>query len=453
VAERVVVVLEAVEVEEEQQRRRVGGPALEGAGQLGHQLAAVAQSGQRVGHRLLADRVVGQDLGRRQLRLVDEPDDQRDLILLEGPALAPERHRAADLLGRGGDPHGHGQRPAAVLADLHGGAASPGADHSLLQALHPLGVAGRDVHGRRAAVEVEVEVEVEAPGRRIEGLDRALEEDLGQLSEVELGREGVAEATDRRLQAGALLLDELEAPMGLVDALAAVASEQPEQEDEGEHEEDHVVVLSRRDARQEPERRERGVDRPHEADDPDLEAQVGHHAGQAHPHHAAGQVDDATGGERGGQERQPAEADERRPGGQQHRGGPDRMPRVRDGGEQPARGHPAEPPVDGVADDQADAHGQRHRGRREREQHRDEDERGGHDVPGAHRELDPPDQRVDADQQDDEVPVEPGQAAPQDQAGCGGQEQRPRCDVDGQLPLGSPALPVLPAALEQLLGR
>ncbi len=89
VAERVVVGLEAVEVEQQEQ----GGIGelrvpLERRPEIGGEPAAIAQPRERVGHGLLADRVVGDDLGGRQLGLAGQLGHQGDLVLLEGAAGA-----------------------------------------------------------------------------------------------------------------------------------------------------------------------------------------------------------------------------------------------------------------------------------------------------------------------------------------------------------------------------
>ena len=73
VPERVVVVLEAVEVEQQEHARCARPRVCQVAAEVGRQLAAVAELRQRVRHRLLAQRLVGDDVGGGAPRAVDEP--------------------------------------------------------------------------------------------------------------------------------------------------------------------------------------------------------------------------------------------------------------------------------------------------------------------------------------------------------------------------------------------
>jgi hypothetical protein len=149
--------------------------------------------------------------------------------------------------------------------------------------------------------------------------------------------------------------------------------------------------------RDEAQRRQGRVHRPHQADDAHLELEVRHHPGKAHAHHRTAQVDDAPGGERAREQRQLREPDPRGSGQQEDDRGADGMPGVGHGGQDPARRDPAQGTFGDVAADQPDGHRDRHHAGRQHEQHGHEDELRRHHEPGADGELDPAHQRVDAD--------------------------------------------------------
>ena len=75
------------------------------------------------------------------------------------------------------------------------------------------------------------------------------------------------------------------------------------------------------------------------------------------------------------------------------------MPRVGHGRQDPAGRNPAENPVNCVAQHHPRPHRRGHRGGRQDQQHRDQDELRRHHVIGPDRELDARHQRVDSDQQ------------------------------------------------------
>ena len=290
--ERVVVVLEAVEVEQQKQRRPGRCTGLERASELGGEPAAIPQTRQGVRHRLLANGVVGDDLGGGELRLGDQLGDQRNLVVLEGASGSHQPEFAGDRTWRGVDSHGNAQLPLAVVRDLDRARGQTALDRH-----RGIAHADRELHPGAAVREFE------APGRGVESLNRAMKEDFEQAVQLELGGERVPEPSDRRLQARPLLLDQLQAPVGLIDALAAVPCELRQEEGEREHEHDRSLVIPRGQARQKTERRQARIDAPDHGDDAHLKSQVRDHSRHAHPRHRAGQVQDAARPERGGEER------------------------------------------------------------------------------------------------------------------------------------------------------
>ena len=57
-----------------------------------------------------------------------------------------------------------------------------------------------------------------------------MQQDLEQTFELEPGRERIAQPAYGRLQADPLLLDQLQPVVGLVDPLAAITGQQPQQQ-------------------------------------------------------------------------------------------------------------------------------------------------------------------------------------------------------------------------------
>ena len=110
-----------------------------------------------------------------------------------------------------------------------------------------------------------------------------MQKDFQQATELELGRERVAQPAHGRLQPDPLLLDQLEALVSLLDPLVAIARQQPEQEHQRQHEQDRAGVLAGGDRGQEAQRGQRGVNRPDQPDHPDLHIELGHDAGQPGP--------------------------------------------------------------------------------------------------------------------------------------------------------------------------
>ena len=89
-------------------------------------------------------------------------------------------------------------------------------------------------------------------------------------SEVELGREHVAEPTNRGLEPGPLPGDDAKAVLSLGDPCGAIAIDHMEQAKQGQQQEQPGRLWLRRLRDQEPDRRDRGVDNPHERDHTDL---------------------------------------------------------------------------------------------------------------------------------------------------------------------------------------
>ena len=170
--------------------------------------------------------------------LLDQFVDQRDLVLLEGAAVAHEAQRAGHAARRGGDAHLQAQRPHAPLADLDrprgpvAGRRGP-ADHRRRAGISAPPIPGGVSSGAGPA-----------SSRRPAAASSASTEPCRRISssplELQLGRERVAEPTDGGLQASPLVLDELEPMVGLVDALAAVAGQQPQQEHQRKDEQDRA---------------------------------------------------------------------------------------------------------------------------------------------------------------------------------------------------------------------
>ena len=156
--------------------------------------------------------------------------------------------------------------------------------------------------------------------------DRALQQDLQQPVELQLGGERVAEPAHRRLQPGSFLLDELQTAVRLLDAPVAVAGQQPQQDRERYDEQHRAETMLGGDSREESQRREARVDRPHRKHDPQLDRAVRHSPDEPHAHKRTDKVQQAARHERGHQQGQRVEAERRRAGGHQHEGGPERVP-------------------------------------------------------------------------------------------------------------------------------
>ena len=130
------------------------GGALQGGAQVGAEPAAVAEAGERVRHRLLAHGLVGEDLRGGLAGLPDQLRQQVELGRVEGPAVADDLQGAGHRLGIDSD--GHRQRGGRV-----GGIAAEAPFGSGLQP---------DRCGQP--------VEVEAAGCGVDGIDRAVQEDV-----------------------------------------------------------------------------------------------------------------------------------------------------------------------------------------------------------------------------------------------------------------------------------
>ena len=85
----------------------------------------------------------------------------------------------------------------------------------------------------------------QAPGIRVERLDRAAQHYVGEGIEIELGRQRLAQASDRALQTCPLVRDEVQATLRLSDARRALARQQQEDCVDRKQEQDLERVLAR----------------------------------------------------------------------------------------------------------------------------------------------------------------------------------------------------------------
>ena len=228
--------------------------------EVGDELAPVAEAGQRVAERLAAECVVAEDFGRCALRLGNEFGDQLDLVVLEGARTASEADGALVAAGAV-DRVRQRKRPSGGVLDL----------------LRQTGRARRVARGaerdaeviRRVVGRVSRFAILELQAARVGGerFDRAAQHDVEQGVDVELGRKRVAHAPHRRLQAAALAHGDLQAVLRLLDALATVTGHQQQQPGQRQHEQDRENVALSRDRGEEADRRQTGVDGPHERED------------------------------------------------------------------------------------------------------------------------------------------------------------------------------------------
>ena len=146
--------------------------------------------------------------------LADELGQQRDLVVLERARAARDGDGAAQAVGRA-DAERQRERPAGRVRAICSGrplavAASAAASSATAQ------VVGRVLGQRSRGCGAE---QAQAAGVGVERLDRAAQHDVDERVDVELGGEGVAHAAHGRLQAAALADGELQAALGLLDAL------------------------------------------------------------------------------------------------------------------------------------------------------------------------------------------------------------------------------------------
>ena len=239
----------------------VGEPLVE----VGGELAPVAELGERVGERLLAQQLMGDDVGGGLPCALDEVVHDGLLVVAKRATLAGHGERAVDPPGLAAEPERQRQRPYAVALQLA----------RLLVGLRALrGGPQRRRQTRRACdledPRIERSAQREPSGVGVERLDRAAQDDVGERLEVELGRERVAEAAHRGLQAGALVRDQVEAALRLRDARVAVAGEQQQNAEQRKDQQDLGAVLARGVRDQQADRRDAGVDHPDQRDHADL---------------------------------------------------------------------------------------------------------------------------------------------------------------------------------------
>ena len=356
VAEGVVVALEAVEVEHDQQARARRRRSVSQRLDVGRQLAPVAEAGQRVADRFLAQRVVAEDVGRGGLRLADELAEQLDLVVWNGRVAPSDADRAAGR-GRPVDGERQRERPSGLVLDL------------LRQAGRRRRVVSRRAARRRtrppsprAGVGARPS-RTEASGVGVERFDRAAQHDVDERVDVELGRECVAHAAHRSLQAAALAYRELESVLGLLDALAPIAGHQQQQPGQRQDEQDREDVALRDLGGEEADRRQTGVDDPNQPEDVQLERGRDALATRARAGWRDAGVEEAAGHERG---REHAAARPGRaaaaPASEQHAGRPDARARRRESRTAGARtSRAARIQSDSRAQQEPGGHEQRHR--------------------------------------------------------------------------------------------
>ena len=227
-----------------------------------------------------------------------------------------------------------------------------------------------------------------------ERVDRAVQHDVAERIEVELGGERLAQAPDGRLQARPLERDQIEAMLGLGDARAAIAVDEHDQRCQRQQEEQLSRGVARAVGDQQAERRDAGIDQPHDGDHAELDPR-GDPERRRLAHGGGEKVDNAA-----RQERAEVDPSERRAAVDADRERQDqrRAERVQRVGDREQRlldaGTPGGDP-DQRAADQPRGREQRYHARRQQEQHRNQDQVGRNDVAGADRELDRPrDDRV-----------------------------------------------------------
>ena len=133
-----------------------------------------------------------------------------------------------------------------------------------------------------------------------------MEQDLQQPLEVQLGSERIPEATYGGLQATTLVLDEPQAPLGLIDAPCTVAANSQSSEHQRQHEQDRGVGLASRDCREQAHRRKASVHHPDKTHDPDQRREIANDSREPHARDRADEIHDAARGQR-----QPRESGDR----------------------------------------------------------------------------------------------------------------------------------------------
>ena len=401
-------------------------------------------SGSRDG--CLAQRVVAEDLGGRGLRLADELAQQLDLVGLErsrsrrATPTAPSDHAPQARRTASASAHPAGcsiccGRPVAT-------AASRRAQREAEVARRVLGQASR------LAV-----AELEAAGVGVERFDGAAQHDVDERVDVELGRERVAHAAHRSLQAAALAYREFKSVLGLLDALAPVGGQQQQQARQRKDEQDREDVALGDFGGQEADRRQTGVDDPNQREDVQLKRRRdAARASSRRMREPASNTQQATNAATSsGKSARPS--CERRP---RSRTPPGPTACHASGTEKSRRSNEPRPRIQSSSRASKSPAATRNgtRSGRDEHEHRNQHELRRQDVAGAHRKLHAGEDHVEADEDGRHGRVESTRGAgEQQQASRGREEEQREHDLRDELAAREAPRPAVPGVLEETVGR
>jgi hypothetical protein len=236
-----------------------------------------------------------------------------------------------------------------------------------------------------------------APGARAEAeLARDREREIDDVAAVG-ARVGVVRLDDvaeqeRRPAVGGAELEDM------VDPHLALPCEDRQQEDEREGQEQAVRIPHRGERHGETDRSQSGVDEPHEAHGPELDARR-HPEREAFVRRRAHEVEGELSGERGEVERDCRDRRGRLSRQAEDERGTKRVPAVGERNQDPLEMDAAAPVLDEVGEQHSARDHQRHPADRHDEEHRDEDDLGRYRRAGSHLEVEHERQRVGADEQ------------------------------------------------------